>query len=57
MGTHVVRTFKANNAAKDTLNTPPSKLDKIIQVSTDNGEVVSARFNINILGSIETKVI
>jgi len=45
MGTHAVRTLSANNAAKDTLNTPPSKLDNIIQVRVEIGAVVVAKFN------------
>jgi hypothetical protein len=41
----VVRTFSANNAAKQTLKTPPNKLDKIIQLNTDNGAVLMVRFS------------
>jgi hypothetical protein len=46
MGTHEVRTLSANNAAKQTLNIPPSKLDRTIQLSTDNGAELMVRFNI-----------
>jgi len=48
MGTHAVRTLSAKIAAKETLNTPPSRLANTIQVKVENEVAVAVKLNMDV---------